>query len=518
MVPKTTLWTASLLSLSLLVPLAVGASGETDAGAAEDPDRTVAIELMQGAWVGTPRGEDDPYQKWLNETYNVEFTLNNTREFPSQVLVRFASDDVPDIISHYNKDLMVNLWREGVLVEDWNAYAGDVPTVLREMADLAKTALSFDGKLALLASPPNPAIWAWKVRTDWLANLGLEVPTTPEELLEVARQFTFDDPDGNGKDDTYAFTSAGNKSGVGEIRNLVQMWAAEQTFGIEDNAVTHPIVSGEWKEFLDFLRTVVDEKLIDPDWYTISWNDRKPALFAGRYGFAWYPGVLANESENGTGNTGKTIGWWQTMATPMGGARGGTIPEGSLWGISRTVSAEAESDAVKMARILRIIEDTAYPNDGFWKLRWGVEIDGFVVKDAGDGWKFMNVQGEVGVNKRGYCDGCNLGLYDWGYSIASRGDKLIEGSGDELEGATLAELEMNKAALALPTYPRYDLLLALDPTLVEELNVMQAEFDFRYTTGETSDYDGFRERWLAAGGQQLLDEAEAQFRNFGLIN
>ena len=56
------------------------------------------------------------------------------------------------------------------------------------------------------------------VRTDWLANLGLEVPTTPEELLEVARQFTFDDPDGNGKDD-------------------------------------------------------------------------KLALFAGRYGFAWYPGV-----------------------------------------------------------------------------------------------------------------------------------------------------------------------------------------------------------------------------------
>ena len=76
---------------------------------------------------------------------------------------------------------------------------------------------------------------------------------------------------------------------------------------------------------------------------------------------------------------------------------------------------------------------------------------------------------------------------------------------------------MNKAALRLPTYPRYDLLLSLDPTLVEELSVIQAEFDFRYTTGETSDYEGFRERWLAAGGQQLLDEAEAQFRNFGLI-
>ena len=46
-------------------------------------------------------------------------------------------------------------------------------------------------------------------------------------------------------------------------------------------------------------------------------------------------------------------------------------------------------------------------------------------------------------------------------------------------GATLAELKMNKAALPLPTYPRYDLLLSPDPTLVEELSVMQ---DFRYAT------------------------------------
>ena len=88
--------------------------------------------------------------------------------------------------------------------------------------------------------------------------------------------------------------------------------------------------------------------------------------------------MLTSKSENRTGNTGKTIGWWQTMATPVGAERGGTIPEGSLWGITRAVSAEAESDAVKMGRTLGTIEATAYPTDGFWKLRWGVEIDGFV--------------------------------------------------------------------------------------------------------------------------------------------
>ena len=41
------------------------------------------------------------------------------------------------------------------------------------------------------------------IRTDWLDNLGLKAPTTMDELLEVARAFRYDDPDGNGQDDTW---------------------------------------------------------------------------------------------------------------------------------------------------------------------------------------------------------------------------------------------------------------------------------------------------------------------------
>ena len=36
-------------------------------------------------------------------------------------------------------------------------------------------------------------------------NLGLDVPTTMDELYEVAKQFTENDPDGNGVDDTVGF-------------------------------------------------------------------------------------------------------------------------------------------------------------------------------------------------------------------------------------------------------------------------------------------------------------------------
>ena len=47
------------------------------------------------------------------------------------------------------------------------------------------------------------------IRQDWLDNLKLEVPTTIDELEEVMRAFTEDDPDGNGQDDTYGLGGDG---------------------------------------------------------------------------------------------------------------------------------------------------------------------------------------------------------------------------------------------------------------------------------------------------------------------
>jgi putative aldouronate transport system substrate-binding protein len=46
------------------------------------------------------------------------------------------------------------------------------------------------------------------VRGDWLKKLNLSVPKTPDEFYEVAKAFTQNDPDGNGKNDTFGFNLA----------------------------------------------------------------------------------------------------------------------------------------------------------------------------------------------------------------------------------------------------------------------------------------------------------------------
>lgn len=63
--------------------------------------------------------------------------------------------------------------------------------------------MAFEGTLN------GPGIDGMIVRTDWLENIEAEVPTTLDELHDVLYAFTFDDPDGNGQDDTYGLS--GNK-------------------------------------------------------------------------------------------------------------------------------------------------------------------------------------------------------------------------------------------------------------------------------------------------------------------
>ena len=50
-------------------------------------------------------------------------------------------------------------------------------------------------------------------RADWLDAVGASVPTTVEEFAEVARQFTFDDPDGDGEKNTWGIATSATSPG-----------------------------------------------------------------------------------------------------------------------------------------------------------------------------------------------------------------------------------------------------------------------------------------------------------------
>lgn len=109
----------------------------------------------------------------------------------------------------------VNYAQTGVIADITELYEKYASDELKEYVGVdggqSMNALTLDGKIYGLPMMGNgyDEVPVMFIRQDWLDNLGLKMPTTIEELKEVARAFTEDDPDGNGQNDTYGLAVDG---------------------------------------------------------------------------------------------------------------------------------------------------------------------------------------------------------------------------------------------------------------------------------------------------------------------
>ncbi|WP_245583118.1 extracellular solute-binding protein [Paenibacillus daejeonensis] len=113
------------------------------------------------------------------------------------------------------------------------------------------------------ADVPEASYMTTMIRKDWLDQLNLDVPTTLDEYVEVLRAFTHNDPDGNGKQDTYGL------SGDNYYRSLIPFFYAygvdvENFIRQDDGSIIFGSVMPEVKEVLGLLQTLYQEGVIDP--------------------------------------------------------------------------------------------------------------------------------------------------------------------------------------------------------------------------------------------------------------
>lgn len=151
--------------------------------------------------------DDDPIKAWLEEKYNVTLSFETVASADQETFLStaFAGGDVPDLITLSSKEMGFTLGGQGLLVDAKDMY----PYMPQTQKFVTKTLLQYstmeDGTIPFVTkyAIQDGDIWNLAIRQDWLDNLGMEMPTTEEELLEYAKACTFNDPDGNGQDDTY---------------------------------------------------------------------------------------------------------------------------------------------------------------------------------------------------------------------------------------------------------------------------------------------------------------------------
>ncbi|MEK3880062.1 extracellular solute-binding protein [Paenibacillus sp. FSL H8-0122] len=211
---KTTAAGAASLLLAIAVTGCGGnnaATQGTDKGEGSGKRGTITVSLYDRGSVPAEEGtmSDNRWTKWVNENgpVNVKYVTVPRFESLQKFNVLFASKSAPDLIFEFDTAYQGQLYNQKQLLplDDLiDSSSTEYKAMLEKYPALRKAGTMADGKLYTVGRPVQfgPQHYLF-IRNDWLKKLNLEVPTTPEELLKVAKAFTEQDPDGNGKADTY---------------------------------------------------------------------------------------------------------------------------------------------------------------------------------------------------------------------------------------------------------------------------------------------------------------------------
>lgn len=290
------IWAAGLAA-SLAVSLAA-CSTETKAPQASEsgkssatPEATastakkVTISTLEGTWSSIPSADGQGLKK-LNEKFNMDYKPQFVPydQLGSKLPVVMASGDLADVVGMESVDANFVKWAKQGAFLPLNEYIDKYPA-LKAIPKSVWDAVTVDGKIYAL---PHyfPAKYGKKavIRKDWLDNLGLKMPTNYEELEKVAIAFAKNDPDKNGKNDTYGFALSK------QIVYGAAMGAAWDTGWYNKNDQGQYIpgtISGGFKEQTQFLANLYKEGALHKDWAVSKSADVRKDFYAGKYGI-WY--------------------------------------------------------------------------------------------------------------------------------------------------------------------------------------------------------------------------------------
>lgn len=230
--------------------------------------------------------ETDKMAAWIQDNFGLNLVQNETNFYNNSfdVLQLAAVDgNLPDVFCAdilYYPQLITQFIPEELVAE--------IPEELLDKYPLTKERLENDqvaqlvkdmyGGYYFLPKPDSadPSIYIAErkgifIRKDWLEAVGMDMPTSWEELYEVAHAFTYNDPDGNGKNDTFALTG----DGIGMLRYFFAASGSSNLYWNrdEDGNWYYGALDDKNAEILGWLRKMWEDGSIDPDFGGTTWEE-----------------------------------------------------------------------------------------------------------------------------------------------------------------------------------------------------------------------------------------------------
>ncbi|WP_282938601.1 extracellular solute-binding protein [Paenibacillus sp. RC67] len=206
--------------------------------------------------------------------------------YSDKMVAAIATGTMPKVLQVKAVDVkqpsIVNGIRSGLFWEI-GPYLKDYPLISKFMNPTIMNNASYFGKTYGIYWERPQSRQGIQFRKDWLNRLGLQEPKSMEDLYEVLQAFTYRDPDGNGKQDTYGLIDR-NDLVYGAFKNIASYFGTPNSWGLVDGKLTPDFMTSEYFNTMKFMKRLYDEKLINPDFTVTSKVQQEDRFIKGEAG------------------------------------------------------------------------------------------------------------------------------------------------------------------------------------------------------------------------------------------
>ena len=437
---------------------------------------------------------------------NLEGYISLSNSNQDEAFNLMLSSNLADIISYANVSDMEKLGADGGLIplnDLIDEYAPHIKAYMESHPNFKQFATALDGNIYFIPKDmtTKSSQYYW-IRKDWLDKLGLEVPTTVDELETVLYAFRNDDPNGNGiKDEIPYFDRAGWKM----ADESLYLWDSSTEFYFRDGKAEFEPLTENFKTAVRNISRWYKDGILDPEIFTRGGKSRD-ILFSQNVGGFTHDWVSTSEY-----NDKVSIPGFEVVAIAPPANQHGVVKERAVrgplagWGISSTCKDPIA--VIKLFDYMFTEEGSDYMNWGIEGVSYKVNEDGsktFLKENCGDlpAVGFMRQLGAI------YCIGFSQ---NGEYEAATRNDagnyavELYESHDEWYEEAmalppysSMGELDMKIFPEDLSRFRK--IMNTIDPYVKEKLQ--------SWVLG-TSDFDADYDAFVAELHKRGIDEATA---------
>ncbi|GGJ00431.1 lipoprotein LipO [Alicyclobacillus cellulosilyticus] len=298
-------------------------------------------------------------EKYTNTQITIEWVPNTNYE--DKVNATLASGDLPQVMLILNKDgSFINAAKSGAFW-DLTPYLKNYPNLSQANPTILQN-ISVDGRVyGIYRSRPlgrNAIIY----RKDWLKNLHLPVPKTIDDFYKMLYDFTYKDPDKNGKNDTYGMVVT-SYTGPWDI---IQTWfGVPNGWGFDKTGKLIPAqLTPEYMNALNFFHKLYVQHLVNKDFAVMPPDQWNTPFINGQAGVIVDAADRANQIVKANPKLADKIGILGAVRGPEGLRTLGTSGYAGFYVIPRK-SVPTLSDLQKVLAFLDKLNDK-YAQNLLW--------------------------------------------------------------------------------------------------------------------------------------------------------